>query len=67
MLAGLVLFLIGIAVRPLMWLGLAALVGAYLLYFLKPRPITQEKRWRGRSMEDTTSSPWDWFKRRFKG
>jgi hypothetical protein len=67
MLAGLVLFLIGIAVRPLMWLGLAALVGAYLLYFLKPRPITQEKRWRGRSVEDTTSSPWDWFKRRFKG
>ena len=68
MLAGLVLFLIGfLAIRPLIWLGLAALVGGYLMYFLKPRSINQEKRWRGRSVEETTSSPLDWLKRRFKG
>ena len=67
MLAGLVFFLIGLAIRPLIWIGLVALVGAYLMYFLKPRSINQEKRWRGRSVEETTSSPLDWLKRRFKG
>ena len=66
MLAGLVLFLIGLAIRPLIWLGLVVLVGAYLMYFIKPRSINQEKRWRGRSVEDPTSSPLDWFKRWFK-
>ena len=66
MLAGLVLFLIGLAIRPLIWVGLVVLVGGYLMYFIKPRAINQEKRWRGRSVEETTSSPLDWFKRWFK-
>ena len=67
--AGLALLVIGWAskVLPLMWVGLIALAAAYLLYFLKPRSMQQEKRWRGRSVEDTGTSPWDWFKRRFKG
>ena len=51
--AGLVLLLIGWVskVIPLMWVGLIALAVAYLLYFLKPRSMQQEKRWRGRSVE----------------
>ena len=67
--AGLVLLLIGwvFKVLPLMWVGLIALAAAYLMYFLKPRSMQQEKRWRGRSVEDNGESPWDWFKRRFKG
>lgn len=67
--AGLVLLLIGWVskVLPLMWIGLIALAAAYLMYFLKPRSMQQEKRWRGRSVEDTGESLWDWVKRRFKG
>ena len=67
--AGLALLLIGWVskVLPLMWVGLIALAAAYLMYFLKPRSMQQEKRWRGRSVEDSGASPWDWFKRRFKG
>lgn len=67
MLVGLVLFLIGLKIGPLIWIGLVVLVGAYLLYFLKPRSINQEKRWRGRSVEETAASPWDWLRRWFKG
>lgn len=66
MLAGLALFLIGLKIQPLLWIGLVALVGAYLMYFLKPRSINQEKRWRGRSVEETTPSPRDWLRRWFK-
>ncbi len=67
--AGLALLVIGWAskVLPLMWIGLIALAAAYLMYFLKPRSMQQEKRWRGRSVEDAGASPWDWLKRRFKG
>ena len=67
--AGLALLFIGgvSKVLPLMWVGLIALAAAYLLYFLKPRSIQQEKRWRGRSVEDGETSLWDWVKRRFKG
>ena len=54
-------------VFPLMWVGLIALAAAYLMYYLKLRSIQQEKRWRGRSVEDSAASPWDWLKRRFKG
>ena len=67
MLAGVVLFLIGIKFTPLIWIGLAMLVGAYLLYFVKPRSITYEKRWRGRSVEDTPTDPLNKLKRWFKG
>ena len=68
MLAGLVLLLLGwLVVHPLIWIGLIVLVAGYVLYFLKPRAIQQEKRWRGRSVEDSAASPWEWLKRRFKG
>lgn len=67
MLAGLVLFLVGLAIRPLIWLGLITFVAAYLLYFLKPRAIRQEKRWRGRSVEEEETSTLEWLKRWFKG
>ncbi len=68
LLAGLALLLIWWVTKftPLMVLGLIALVGGYALYYLKPRSMQQEKRWRGRSVEDSTASPWDWLKRRFK-
>ena len=46
----------------LIWIGLALLVGAYLLFFVRPRRPYGEKIWRGRSMEDS-STPWDRFKR----
>ena len=62
MLAGVVLFLIGIKFWPLIWVGLAMLVGAYLLYFVSPRHISYEKRWRGRPVEETSTSYWERIK-----
>jgi len=41
---------------PLIWVGLAILVGAYLLFFVRPGSTSLEKRWRGRSMEEQSSS-----------
>ena len=67
MLAGVVVFLIGIKFSPLIWIGLAMLVGAYIYYFVTPRSISYEKRWRGRAVEEASSSPWDRVKRWLKG
>jgi len=59
---GLVLLVIGAFwVRPLIWVGLGFLVGAYLLFFVKPRSIPMEKRWRGQAIEPEGSS-WDRFR-----
>ena len=66
MLAGVVMFLVGLKFTPFIWLGLATLVGGYLFYFLRPRSISQEKRWRGRSVEDVEPSLWEQLKRRYK-
>ncbi len=63
MLAGVILLLIGISFWPLIWVGLALLVGGYLMYFVSPRSINYEKRWRGRSVEDRPVSYWAQFKR----
>ena len=68
MLAGVVLFLIGLQFWYFIWIGLAMLVGAYLLYFITPRAISVEKRWRGRPVgDDGPSSSWErlkhWLKR----
>ncbi len=63
MLAGVILLLIGIRFWPLIWVGLALLVGAYLMYFVSPRSINVEKRWRGRSVEDRPGSYWGQVKR----
>ncbi len=64
MLAGVISLLIGvISFWPLIWMGLALLVGAYLMYFVSPRSINVEKRWRGRPVEDRPASYWDQLKR----
>ena len=67
LLAGLVIFVIGaLTWEPGIWIGLAVLVVAYLLFFVKPRSISIEKRWRGQVIEDY-QTPWDrlkgWLKR----
>ena len=63
MLAGLVVLLIGIRFWPMIWVGLAMLVVAYLMYFVSPRSISYEKRWRGQPLEESPTSYWDRFKR----
>ena len=59
---GLVVFLVGaLWLKPLIWVGLGFWVGAYLLFFIKPRPSSQGKVWRGQSLEEE-QSPWDKLK-----
>ena len=48
---------------PLIWVGLLGLAGAYLLFFVRPRAINKDKRWRGRSIESRGPSHWQRFKR----
>lgn len=65
-LAGLVLLLVGaLWMGLLIWVGLGLLVLAYLLFFVTPRSISYEKRWRGRPTEGRTS-PWQRFVRWLK-
>ena len=63
-LIGLALLLLGSfsVLRPLIWIGLGFLVGAYLFYFVKPRP---SKRWRGQDMEQDLTT-WEKLRRRMK-
>tara|TARA_B100001013_G_scaffold198131_1_gene119955 strand:+ start:43 stop:450 length:408 start_codon:yes stop_codon:yes gene_type:complete len=65
LMTGLVVFIITalIQIWVLIWVGLALLVLGYLLFFISPRNISIEKRWRGESIEDMPDSPWDQFKR----
>ena len=69
LLAGLIIFVLAafLHLGTLIWVGLAMLVVAYVLFMIKPSSISHEKRWRGRSIEEGDSSPWERFKRRFKG
>ena len=63
---GLVLLLIGAFwVRPMIWVGLGFLVGAYLLFFVKPRSIPMEKRWRGQAIDQEETS-WERVRRWLK-
>ena len=63
MLAGVIVFLIGIIFFTLLlWVGLAMLVVAYLMYFVAPRSISYEKRWRGRVVEERRTG-WQRLKR----
>lgn len=67
-LAGFALLILGLALNSvgfgwLVWLGLLGLAGAYLLFFVRPRPINRDKVWRGRSVESQGPSPWQRFKR----
>jgi hypothetical protein len=65
-LVGLIVLLLGaIWFRPLIWVGLGILAGSYLLFFVKPRSISYEKRWRGQTLESSLS-PWERFKRWLK-
>ena len=66
MLAGAVILVLGIWFEPLIRVGLALLVGSYLLFFVTPRSISNEKRWRGRHVEEY-QTPWERFKRWMKG
>ncbi len=68
LLTGLVVFVVTalLQIGVLIWVGLALLVAGYLLFFITPRNISMEKRWRGESIEDEAKSPWDRFKRWIK-
>ena len=65
---GLVVFIVTalLQIWILIWVGLALLVFGYLLFFITPRNVSIEKRWRGESIEDPPESPWDRFKRWIK-
>jgi len=64
---GLIVLLLGaLWVKLLIWVGLGLLAGAYLLFFVRPRSISYEKRWRGQALENNLSSPWEKFKRWLK-
>ena len=41
---------------PMVWGGVALLILAYFLFFTQTRQPSQERRWRGRSLEDEPSS-----------
>ncbi|MBC8279383.1 MAG: hypothetical protein H8E48_01225 [Chloroflexi bacterium] len=68
LLTGLVVFVVTalLQIWVLIWVGLALLVVGYLLFFITPRNISMEKRWRGESIEGDPESPWDRFKRWIK-
>ncbi len=56
MLLGLVLFVIGaLWFKFLIWAGLGLVVIGYLLFFVTPRSIRVEKRWRGQMVEESVS------------
>ena len=66
MLIGVITLIVGIKFWPLIWVGLAILAGGYMMYFMRPRSISYEKRWRGRSVEEDTGSQWERLKRWIK-
>ena len=68
LMTGLVVFIIAalLQIWVLIWVGLALLVLGYLLFFITPRNISIEKRWRGESIEHKPQSVWDSFKRWIK-
>jgi len=68
LLTGLIVFIVTalLQIWVLIWVGLALLVVGYLLFFVTPRNIAIEKRWRGESIEDPPESPWERFKRWIK-
>ena len=68
LMTGLVVFIITalLQIWVLIWVGLALLVLGYLLFFITPKNVSIEKRWRGESIEDKPESVWNWFKRWMK-
>lgn len=67
--AGLLFLLLGAIIKMtwLIWGGLGLLVGAYLLFFVKPRSSSSDKRWRGQLLEEQPTSTWEQLKRWLKG
>ena len=61
MLTGAIVLIAGIWFWPLIWVGLVLLAVSYLLFFVTPRSISYEKKWRGRSV-DEVQSQWDRIK-----
>ncbi len=68
LLTGLLVFIVTalLQIWVLIWVGLALLVVGYLLFFVTPRSVTMEKRWRGESIEDPPESAWNRLKRWIK-
>ena len=68
LMTGLIVFIVTALFKfwVLIWVGLALLVVGYLLFFVTPRNVSIEKRWRGESIEDQPESPWDRIKRWMK-
>ncbi len=64
LLTGLLVFIVTALLQlwVLIWVGLALLVVGYLLFFVTPRNISMEKRWRGERIEDSPESLWDRLK-----
>ena len=67
-LAGFITLIVGLVFHSaglgwLIWAGLLGLAAAYLLFFVRPRPVNKDKRWRGRSVESQGPSHWQRFKR----
>ena len=68
LMTGLLVFVVTVLLQIwiLIWVGLALLVLGYLLFFITPRSVSMEKRWRGESIEDAPETQWDRFKRWIK-
>lgn len=68
LITGLLVFIVTalLQIWVLIWVGLALLVVGYLLFFVTPRSVTMEKRWRGESIEDPPGSAWNRLKRWIK-
>ena len=43
------------AVRLLVWTGIIMFIGAYVLFFIKPKRKKYQKKWRGRVIETETN------------
>ena len=43
------------AVRLLVWTGIIMFIGAYVLFFIKPKRNKYQKKWRGRVIETETN------------
>ena len=65
LLAGLAIFIIAALLKAWVfaWFGLALLLVGYLLFFVSPRSVSIEERWRGQPLKPGADSSWERFKR----
>lgn len=68
LLTGLILLVVAALLKlgTLVWIGLGLLVVAYLFFFITPRSMSYEKRWRGQPVDEGYPSAWERFKRWLK-